>query len=1553
MPATEQTWRDLKLLHVVFAVTAIGLLVATVWMLAADHDRPWKQYARGFRELESWSARARIEQQDLADYRLRGLELDEALAESRRAPLDKELARSFVTAVASVPEDTRAAALIEQDVATLEDLRAQVEAGGATAAASLADRRFALRGDLIARMRDAAKRAKFREDLLAGALKLRKAEFDKYRADYELAIADGLAGDRLTDLLALADAKREEVTEATLAFQAANGHRKSLDGMIAQFTAEEEIAAKAVADHRFKLVQLQKTYDDRRSNWGKTALEMPVLDAFNGPLRIEQVWLPDLTINNNFRDVARFDRCITCHRGMDKSVPGAPHDPAYPAAETITLALATPPAEEAEKLIAEARAAASSRAAGENDALQALYGLRLADRGVFDPAAATVNVVLPAPATEFEDPVPAAAAAASAGLQPGDVILEVAGRRATARQVALSGLLETPRWGSPLELKVRRGVPQPYSTHPRLDLFVSDSSPHPMQSFGCTICHEGQGSSTSFKWASHTPNSPKQAHQWHEEYGWFNNHHWIFPMLPNRFEQSSCLKCHHQVVDLEPSEKFPEPPADKLVEGYHLVRQYGCYGCHEINGWNGPDKRIGPDLRLNPNYHEVAAALQSDPGLAELGSSALRWAEEVRTSPDGRESRDRLRDVVERDAAAGDDAVLSTRSHELVGLLKDPDTPGTFPKVGPSLRHVASKIGFDWAYSWLRNPQDFRPSTKMPRFFGLWDHLEGPGLEESQRYEPIEIRSMIRYLADASQPFDYVTPYEGVVAADPVRGKKVFQLSGCLACHQHADFPEATSTHGPNLSRIGAKMASSPRGREWLYSWLREPARYHPKTIMPNVLLEKRQQPDGTFTDPAADATAYLMLSTQDWRPEDIPAANSLTADERAALDELALLYLKERFPTARAQAVLERGVPAGQPMRGDEQMLVELDGPGREATLLNYVGKKTLGKLACYSCHDIPGFEDAKPAGAALADWGRKDPSRIAFEQVSHFVMHQLANKHGHGGHHVNGHAKPGQHSDGHADDHGHAAAAADSPFPTELAYVVRGDEVHVDPKSLDPDTGFFLEKLVGHEREGFLWQKLRAPRSYDYKKAETKTYNERYRMPQFPFDDKQREAVMTFVLGLVAEPPAPQFVHKPSPREQARLDGLVVAEQYNCGGCHTLQMDRWDVAFRPGALGEATETPDYPFLSPHFTPAEVAASLAADPRGRHHASLVGMPALDPETGRPQLVDEDGVPMEEDDEEAVPHRSLMLWADALVDGEPRAVGGPNLLVPEAAIKAGRYYPAVGGDLARLLFPVVIADEKEINPNVKAEDAWGWLPPPLVGEGKKVQSAWLHKFLLNPHPIRPPAVLRMPKFNWSAAQAAKMVNYFAAVDGAEYPYVYDPRLDTGSVAAKEQAMPGHLEGALKIVTNTNYCVKCHLVGNYTPPGNVKALAPQLEVVHERLRPGYVHDWIANPKRFLPYTGMPVNIPFDKPVSQELYAGTSEQQVDALTDLLMHFDLFAKRNLSLEAFLRQPPPPEPAAADPPAQSAIPPTSPAPEAAALGPAANEAAFRDKRPAVPELE
>jgi cytochrome c551/c552 len=1002
MPATEQTWRNLKLLHVVFAATAVALLLATVFMLTGDHNRPWKEYAREFRDLETWTAQARIDEQGSKAYETRRDELAAALGEARRADLDGELAKAFIAEVRTVPADAQAADRAELDI---DQLRTQQDPG----------ERLVLRGDLMARLRDIVKRTKFREDNLAGALKLRRAELDKNRADYELAVSSEAPADRQAALLVLADTKRQEVTDANLAFQEANTHRKTLDALLARITRPEDEASKAVADHRGKLAQLQKTLTQREPNAGKSLLELPVLEAFNSPIKVDQIWLPQLTLNNNFRDVARFDRCTTCHRGMDKTMPGGASEPGYPQAETIQLTLATP-------------ATKPEASAGDgNDQLDAAYGLRLSARGLFEADDPTISVVVPE------------SAAAIAGLQAGDVIEAVDGGKTLARKMAVASLLDTPAWGKPLTLTVRRGVPQPYSTHPRLDLFVSDSSPHPMKNFGCTICHQGQGSATSFKWASHTPNSPKQAHEWHDEHGWFNNHHWILPMLPQRFEESSCLKCHHQVVDLEPSEKFPEPPAPKLVEGYHLIRQYGCYGCHEINGWAGPDKRLGPDMRVEPTYHEVAEALAADPGVKELGDTFARWMADVRSGPDSHESRTRLRDALDRDAAAGADAKLSARSHQLATVLKDPETPGTFPKVGPSLRHVASKVGFDWLYAWLRNPQEFRPSTKMPRFFGLWSHLEGKQLEESQRYEPLEIRSMVHYLTESSAPFDYVKPFDGITAAaDAARGRKVVQLRGCLACHQHDDFPEATSTHGPNLSRIGSKAASLPQGKQWLYSWLREPSRYHPKTIMPNVLLEPVTLADGTVSDPAADATEYLMGSGRDWKPAadwkvetlageasfPMAAAGSLSAEERKALDELALMYLKERFTVARAEQVLAAGVgAANDPGRRADARGPRRGGPRPSAAHLR--GQEDDQQARLLSCHDIPGFEDGKPAGAALADWGRKDPSRIAFEQVSHFVMHQLAG--GHGPHAAGGH--------GHHDSDATAKPADDGLAP-DLAY-------------------------------------------------------------------------------------------------------------------------------------------------------------------------------------------------------------------------------------------------------------------------------------------------------------------------------------------------------------------------------------------------------------------------------------------------------------------------------------------------------------------------------------
>ena len=57
-----------------------------------------------------------------------------------------------------------------------------------------------------------------------------------------------------------------------------------------------------------------------------------------------------------------------------------------------------------------------------------------------------------------------------------------------------------------------------------------------------------------------------------------------------------------------------------MVDGYDLIRKLGCFGCHEINGYDGPDNRIGPDMRTEPNYY--GAGLQ-------LAYTASQRAEEL------------------------------------------------------------------------------------------------------------------------------------------------------------------------------------------------------------------------------------------------------------------------------------------------------------------------------------------------------------------------------------------------------------------------------------------------------------------------------------------------------------------------------------------------------------------------------------------------------------------------------------------------------------------------------------------------------------------------------------------------------------------------------------------------------------------------------------------------------------------------------------------------------------------------------------------------------------
>ena len=130
------------------------------------------------------------------------------------------------------------------------------------------------------------------------------------------------------------------------------------------------------------------------------------------------------------------------------------------------------------------------------------------------------------------------------------------------------------------------------------------------------------------------------------------------------------------------------------------------------------------------------------------------------------------------------------------------------------------------------------------------------------------------------------------------------------------------------------------------------------------------------------------------------------------------------------------------------------------------YIGRKSINRLGCYGCHDVPGFETAKPVGTALNDWGKKDPERLAFEDADAYVRehHNIVE----------------------------ARDAADNPHQAGrgLAHGGRQDR---------PTRSCFYDALAHHDREGFLHEKLDEPRSYDYNRI--RAWDDRLRMPQFRF--------------------------------------------------------------------------------------------------------------------------------------------------------------------------------------------------------------------------------------------------------------------------------------------------------------------------------------------------------------------------------------------------------------------------------------------------------------------
>ena len=1591
MPATDKTVRDIKKMHVTFAVTSVILVLSTVWMFWKDHDRPWKEYQKEARAIDLTVSQWRLMESQTADV-LGRLEVAKIGLENAKGSTTEgaEVVDEFLEflgkteslkAAEGDPEASGAmelAALITADfVKDLEDAKSVWQRDDED---RQPEERIAAREAMAFALSEAVRLLKAKEDKILSDTKFKRANRDETASQLGIAFSanDKDGQSRLKDKLEeILENPSDGLNAYELKYEKATYFRRQLAAIANKFQASVRESQKALDEVNADKVRLNDAISTSHSalwegKWlGKAWLELPILDAFNGPLDIDNLWSDDLEQDYNFKKVRRFDRCTTCHQMMEKSVPGQATEPGFVSDRMIEIVLQVPPTALQDRIGNDG----SVEADDEGNPLQELrpiggkaqerqqslaeygYGLRFSPRGLYSADDVTISYVAPNSVAKKAEIVEALnldeeftgeeilkallqsetdaspiknstlARHTRAGLEVGDVIVSVDGDPVVNPDVVAARLLDVQQDASKTELKlvVRRGIGHPFASHPRLDLFVGSLSPHKVSDFACTICHEGQGSATEFKWASHMPDSELDRKRWMEEHGWFDNHHWIYPQHPKRFIESTCLKCHHDVTELEPSLRFPEAPAPKVVRGYNTIRKFGCYGCHEMNGYSGADKRVGPDLRLEPNYFAAALQLQSQEGFGELGVESMEFANRLVSHPEDNQARYDLVNVLKADIASPEPKIDTAESNRLIGVLADIEAPGSLRKSGPSLRYLSKKNSDKFLYDWIANPQNFRPSSRMPRFFNLHSHFgDNKSDDDAKKFEKVEILGMVEYLKAYSQEFDYLSPSEGV-QGDVARGKVAFQERGCLACHSHNDpqlaeiekfRPEGEWVQGPDLSDLGGKFAGFADADKWLYSWIKEPTKYHARTVMPNLYIDeeviKDSAGDDVLVDPVLDIVAYLLGEGSEWHVADEDF--SLNAVQEGgelgeALEDLLLVNLTDSFYDAVAKEYAKNGIPLNATgiKVSEEELRRDTSSPLSIDTKLVYIGRKALGKYGCYACHDIPGFEDAKPIGAGLADWGRKDPSKLDFGHIAKY----LENHHTHG-----------QETDAHA-------GSAHSEETSEITEGNAHGSRDVRPNRYDDElSDFYHHQLHAHNRTGFIYQKLREPRSYDYHKTDGIRYNDRLRMPLFPFSTEDREAVITFVLGLIADPPRTKYLYQPDSRAKALIEGKQVIDKYNCAGCHILEAEKWTLDMTEDQLGTLLAqhvdlTKEYPFMVPPYSQEEIDAASQPNDRDRTVGTIAGMPTVG-NSGLPSATDaEFGDPIDEYLEDpfqlkGVGELQFQLWAASPLKGGIAASGSNVSRIQPAAV-ANRSN-AYGGVLSRYLLPYVTQRERLSNPQAKGSESWAWVAPPLVGEGAKVQNQWFHDFLLEPYSIRPAVVLRMPKFNMSSDEATKIVNYFAARDNAIYPYEHDYRVngdhlaeaDAAYVNRNEGAQPGdRLADAMQIVVSQDYCVKCHAVADFMPNGTPKGLAPDLGLVHKRLRADYVKRWIAKPNAILPYTAMPVIVPYDSTQEHlgaiqtyKLFHGNSPETVNALVDLLMNFDNYAKDRASVAKLVEE-------------------------------------------------